>query len=143
MSVSLSSYPWVCSTTPSLSSSVCVCVILSVGVWYHSNSECSIGNDFVKMSLYRKYVHVMVGLMNSPIVKEARMYGWCPLFLMKNILLASTKWNGSGMHFTSIDTDARTSIMVIGFWRMRSGLRENLEVLAFTEKRFRLEEVLA
>jgi hypothetical protein len=99
--------------------------------WHHEHG-CGLGGTgkFVKCSFFGPYVFVMMAFLTSPVVKMARIYGFYPLFLVKNVLLQKTQFGVNGMQFVSVDTQARTNVMLCGFWRMKFNNRNKLEVVA-------------
>jgi hypothetical protein len=80
---------------------------------------CGVRGDFVKMTVYKSYVSVLISFLNSPIVKKARIYGFHPIFLLKNCLLQKTDFGKNKMQFSTIDKKAKTSILLVGFWTMK------------------------
>ena len=101
--------------------------------WFHDYG-CGVGGSgpFFKCSFFGPYVHVLESFLTSPIVKVARIYGFWPLFLIKNFLLQQTRFGVNGMQFSSVNMNARTSIMLIGFWRMKHNNRKKLEFISVT-----------
>jgi len=99
-------------------------------VTWLNNYGCGLGGDFVKMTVYKSYVSVLISFLNSPIVKKARIYGFFPLFLIKNCLLQKTNFGKKNMQFATIDKDAKTSILLAGFWTMKHNNRDKLAVVA-------------
>lgn len=91
---------------------------------------CGIGGNFYKLTLYKGYVAVFMSFMQSPMVKKARLYGFYPLILIKNCLLSNSTWGIRGMQFVTIDKDAKTCLLLAGFWRMTDNDPNKLEVVA-------------
>jgi hypothetical protein len=100
------------------------------GVQWMNDHGCGLGGNFAKMTLYKGYVSVFMNFVTSPIVKIARLYGFRPLFLVKNTLLAGSAHGHRGMQFVTIDKDAKTQILLAGFWRMKDDNPNNLEVIS-------------
>ena len=101
--------------------------------WFHDYG-CGVGGSgpFFKCSFFGPYVHVLESFLTSAIVKVARIYGFWPLFLVKNFLLQQTKFGVKGMQFSSVNMNARTSVMLIGFWRMKHNNQKKLEFISVT-----------
>jgi hypothetical protein len=99
--------------------------------WHHELG-CGLGGTgkFVKYTFFGPYVFVMMAFLTSPVVKVARIYGFYPLFLIKNCLLQKSKYGRNGIQFASVDTQAKTSIILCGFWRMKFNDPKKLEVVA-------------
>jgi hypothetical protein len=95
-----------------------------------NNHGCGLGGQFFKLIVYRGYVAVLMSFLNSPMVKKARLYGFHPLFLIKNSLLGKNNFGVNGMQFGTIDKDAKSTILLVGFWRKKFNHEKNLEVLA-------------
>lgn len=92
---------------------------------------CGLGGNFVKFTLYKGYVSALVTIMNSPMVKKAKLYGFHALILVKNCLLANSgRYGLRGMQFTSVDKHAKSTILLAGFWRMKHDNPDKLEVIA-------------
>lgn len=91
---------------------------------------CGIGGGFLKCTFYKGYVTVLMSFLNSPIVKKARCFGFRPLFIIKNCLLARSRFGVRGMQFVTVDKDAKSSILLAGFWRMKQDDRNQLELIA-------------
>jgi hypothetical protein len=83
-----------------------------------ANHGCGLGNDFVLLTMYKKYSQVLISILNSPVVKMGRLCNFRPLFMFQNILLAKSKFGKNNMHFTSVDKGAKTKIILLGFWKM-------------------------
>lgn len=84
--------------------------------WFQE-SCCSLKNDWFFLSLYNHYASTFIAIMNSNVVKMGRMLGFRPIFLLRNCLLARTGFGVRNYHFTSVDRGARSSLMLVGFWR--------------------------
>jgi hypothetical protein len=100
-------------------------------ITFMNDHGCGVGQGFVKFTFYKGYVSAIVQMLTSPIVKKAKMYGFHPLFLLKNVLLANnSKYGIKGIQFVSVDQSAKTTILLTGFWRMKHDDPEKLEVIA-------------
>lgn len=100
-------------------------------VHFFHNHGCGVGGDFMKMTLYKGYVSALVTMLTSPMVKTAKLYGFHPLFIVRNVLLTNSAAYGfRGMHFVTVDKQAKSSILFAGFWRMRDNDPDKLEVIA-------------
>jgi hypothetical protein len=95
-----------------------------------ANHGCGLGNDFVLLTMYKKYCQVLISILNSPIVKMGRLCNFRPLFMFQNILLGKSKFGKNNMHFTSMDKGAKTKIVLLGFWKMPENDSDRLQVLS-------------
>jgi hypothetical protein len=96
--------------------------------WFQS-SNCGIGNDFVMMSLFDHYAFTFLNIMGSPMVKIARKFGFRPLFLLRNCLLQRTRFGVHNHQFSSCDKGAKSTLILLGFWRMRNNDGNDVEVI--------------
>jgi hypothetical protein len=72
----------------------------------------------------------MLSFLNSPVVKKARMYGFRPLFLIKNLSLNKSDYGIRGMQFETDDKNAKTAVMLAGLWRAKDDDFSKLEFIA-------------
>jgi hypothetical protein len=101
-------------------------------VTWMSEHGCGVGGAFHKFILYKGYVGVLLHFLTSPSVKQARIYGFHPLFIMKNCLLAKSTFGVRGISFVTCDKSAKTSILLVGFWRMKHSNPDNLELVGLS-----------
>lgn len=96
--------------------------------WFNQNG-CGLGNDFVKLVAYDAYTNVIHGILCSEVCKMARLHGFWPALLFRNLLAVTSKWGKQGMQFTTVNRGARTSIVLVGFWRYRGNDRNQLDLI--------------
>ena len=94
------------------------------------NFGAGLGGGFFKLVLYGKYAHVFVNFMNSMLVQKGRLSGFYPLFLMRNCINQKSGYGTRNHQFASIDKGAKSSLILLGFFRMANEDVNTLELVS-------------
>jgi len=93
-------------------------------------------NEWFKLTLYGPYAWVFKSFMDSPFVKKGHLFGFKPLFLLKNALNQSSGYAARRKQFASCDKGGKSCLMLLGLWRMRGNDRSTLQVIGFSQNGF-------
>ena len=83
-----------------------------------------IGGEYFKLVLWNHYAWIFKAMMETPLAKAARLHGFFPLFLLKQVINQKVKPDGTHAHLSSTDKNGKSALMLVGFWKDRSKASE-------------------
>lgn len=101
--------------------------------WMASHGPVFPNGKFLFLSLKDSYAHVFNKLVESHMYASARLLGFQPLFLIKNISIQPSSWFGINHHqMSTMDLVPKSYLVLAGFYR---GKDEDLELITLTNEK--------
>lgn len=101
--------------------------------WMRDNGPVLYNQKMLFLSLKGSYVHVFLKIVESQMYAAARLAGFQPLFLIKNVMVQYNKDYGVNRHqISTSDLSPKSYLVLAGFYK---GQGEKLELITLTNSR--------